>query len=184
TGPPVSGGRADPDPRARRGGGSRPRPGAVSRGRAARCRALATSSPEVARSARPALGGGEELDAAALDLAPRAALRVGGAAARVRGDRVRARASAGAAGGARPGDRGPRGDDAVSGTRRVAALLPRHRHALGDGALGRDRGLPTLPPAPGAHGLPGAGAERVLLRRDPPAGGADRRRPYARAPGA
>jgi transposase len=44
----------------------------------------------------------------------------------------------------------------------LAALLPRHRHAVGDGAAGRDRGLPTLPPASGAHGLPGtrAGASR------------------------
>src|SRR5262249_58623298 len=136
-----------------------------------------------ARSARPALGRGEELDAAALDLDPGAALRAGGAAARVRGDRVRARASAGAAGGARPGDRGPRGYSGVSGRRRVAALRPRHRHAVGDGAPGRDCGLPTLPPAPGTHGLPGAGAERVLLGRDPPTGGADESRQYARAPG-
>src|SRR5262249_11870246 len=183
TGPPVSGGRADPDPRARRGGGSRPRPGAVSRGRAARCRALATSSPEVARSARPALGGGEELDAAALDLAPRAALRVGGVATRLRGEGVCARASAGAAGGARQGGRGPGGYGAVSGPRRVAALLSRRRHAVGDGAPGRDRGLPALPPAPRTHGLPGAGPQRVLLRRDPPAGCADESRQYARAPG-
>src|SRR5262245_64206216 len=73
TGPPVAGGGADSDPRTRRGGGSRPRPGAVSRGRAARCRALAASVAEVARSARPALGDGEELDAAALELDPGAA---------------------------------------------------------------------------------------------------------------
>src|SRR5262245_21870852 len=55
TRPPVAGGGADSDPRARRGGGSRPRPGAVSRGGAARCRALAASPPEAARSARPTL---------------------------------------------------------------------------------------------------------------------------------
>src|SRR5262249_14814136 len=180
TGPPVSGGGADADPRARRGGGSRPRPGAVSRGRATRCRAVAPSAAEAARSARPALGGGEELDAAALDVDPRPTLRAGAAAAHVRGDRVCARASAGAAGHARPGDRGPRGHGAVSRTRRVAALLPRHRHAVGDRAAGRDRGLPTLPPAPGTDGLPGARAERVLVRRDPAAWGPDESRQHAR----
>src|SRR5262249_56253935 len=125
----------------------------------------------------PALGRGAELDAAALDLDPGAALRVGGAAAGVRGDRVCARASTGAAGGARPGDRGARGDGGVSGPRRVAALLPWHRHAVGDGAAGRDRGLPTLPSAPGAHGLTGAGAERVPLPRSPPTGGAGQSSP-------
>src|SRR5262249_31149234 len=41
----------------------------------------------------------------------------------------------------------------------------------------------ALPPAPGTHGLPGAGPQRVLLRRDPPAGCADESRQYARAPG-
>src|SRR5262249_58764075 len=99
---------ADADPRARRGGGSRARPGAVSRGRAARCRAVAASPPEAARSARPTLGDGEELDAAPLDVDPRPTLRAAGIAAGVRGDRVCARASAGAAGGAPPGDRGAR----------------------------------------------------------------------------
>src|SRR5262249_47514721 len=140
----------------------------------------AASSPEAARSPRTALGHGEELDAAALDLDPRPALRAVGAATRVRGDRVCARPGAGAAGGARPGDRGPRGHGAVSGTRRLAALLPWHRHAVGDGALGRDRGLPTLPPAPGAHVLPGARAERVLLRRDPTAWGSHESWQHAR----
>src|SRR4029453_8714317 len=166
--------------RARGGGGSRPRPGAVSRGRAARCRALAASPAEVARSARPALGDGEELDAAALELDPRPTLRAGAAAAGVRGDRVCARASAEAAGRARQGDRGPRGDGAVSGSRRVAALLPRHRHAVGDGAAGRDRRLSTLPPAERTHGLPGARAERILLGRDPAAWGPHESRQHAR----
>src|SRR4029450_6568843 len=175
---PVSGGRADADPRARRGGGSCARPGAVSRGGAARCRALAPSPPEAARSARPALGGGEELDAAGLELAPRPALRAAGAARRVGGGRGCARRGAGPTGGARPRDRGLGADGAVSGPRRVAALLPRHRHAVGDGAAGRDRGLPTLPPAPRAHGLPGAGAERVLLRRDPAAWGSHESRQH------
>src|SRR5262249_15530844 len=55
--------------------------------------------------------------------------------------------------------------------RRVVALLPRHRHAVGDGAPGRDRGLPTLPQASGAYGLPGA------------TGCAYESRQYARAPG-
>src|SRR5262249_35885287 len=171
TRPPVSGGGADADPRARRGGGSRPRPGTVSRGGTARCRTLAASPPEAARSARPAVGDGEELDAAALDVDPRPTLRAGGAAACVRGDRVCARASTGAAGGAGPRDRGSRGDGAISRPRRVAALLPGHRHAVGDGAAGRDRRLSALPPTPGTHGLLGAGAERILLRRDPTAWG-------------
>src|SRR5262249_60969681 len=130
--------------------------------------ALAAARADAAGSTRRVVGEREELGAAALDVAPRPTLRAGGAARRVRGNRVRARAGAGAAGGAGPGDRGPRGDGAVSGPRRVAALLPRHRHAVGDGAPGRDRGLPTLPPASGAHGLLRAGAEHGLLRPAPP----------------
>src|SRR5262249_27734700 len=51
-------------------------------------------------------------------------------------------------------------------------------------ALGRDRGLPTLPPAAGTHGLPGARAERVLLRRDPAAWGSHESRQPARPAGA
>src|SRR5262249_43084648 len=142
--------------------------------------ALAAARADAAGSTRPVVGDGEELDAAALDVAPRPTLRAGGAATRVRGNRVRARAGAGAAGGAGPGDRGPRGDGAVSGPRRVAALPPRPWHGVGDGAAGRGRGLPALPPAAGAHGLPGARAERVLLGRAPAAWSLDESRQHAR----
>ena len=78
---------------------------------------------------------------------------------------LHARASVGAAGGAGPGDRGPGPERALSGAGRVAALLPGHRHAGGHDPARRDRGLSPLPAAPGADGLPGAGAQRALLGR-------------------
>src|SRR5215470_1338408 len=61
TGPPVAGRGADADPRARRGGGSGPGPGA-SRGRAARCGALAASAAEV--SCGSALAGNPRISVA------------------------------------------------------------------------------------------------------------------------
>src|SRR5262249_18389838 len=54
----------------------------------------------------------------------------------------------------------------VSRRGRVAALLPRHRHAVGDDPRGGDRGLPALSPPARVDGLLGPGAERVFFRRD------------------
>jgi hypothetical protein len=64
------------------------------------------------------------------------------------------------------GHRDPGRDGPLPGADRLAPLLPRHRYALGHDPAGGDRGLPTFPASPRAHGLSGTRSERILVRRD------------------